>query len=263
MPWVFYAQARRYDAWNGRFVSKDSDKFIKITRPESFNQYLYCDNNPEKYIDPSGNMYYIFYIDQFDGEVDAEATNINDIFKSQVKTVRVSDTDDSGTNSFASKWNENITEDANIEGIIIYTHGEGDGLYGKPGRQLLSTDTIHQLNNTADIGSIVIIACDTAHDADKESWNLASAFSTRFEETVVVASNGNVWHEGDLYISRSGDTISGSNYTGEPLGWYGYYYKSDIIHYKYGKNYPDDFTKTPYTLDTLYLFADEVKAEKE
>ena len=79
---LYFAQARRYDAWNGRFVSKDSDKFIKITRPDSFNQYLYCDNNPEKYIDPSGNKYYIFTITG-DEAVNDEAFRMREMLAEQ------------------------------------------------------------------------------------------------------------------------------------------------------------------------------------
>jgi len=37
---LYYAQARRYDAVNGRFVSKDSDKYIRFSRPDSLNQYM-------------------------------------------------------------------------------------------------------------------------------------------------------------------------------------------------------------------------------
>jgi len=58
---LYYAQARRYDAVNGRFVSKDSDRYIRKMHPSSWNQYIYCDNNPEKYIDPSGNVYIIVW----------------------------------------------------------------------------------------------------------------------------------------------------------------------------------------------------------
>lgn len=55
---LYFAQARRYDVENGRFVSEDKvngSAFIPIT----INAYLYCRNHPLKYIDPSGNIYII------------------------------------------------------------------------------------------------------------------------------------------------------------------------------------------------------------
>lgn len=55
---LYFAQARRYDAGTGRFVSEDRVKgnaYIPIT----INTYLYCRNHPMKYIDPSGNVYII------------------------------------------------------------------------------------------------------------------------------------------------------------------------------------------------------------
>ena len=50
---VYYAQARRYDAGTGRFVSEDKIKG-DLSTPYTLNQYIYCWNNPEKYIDLNG-----------------------------------------------------------------------------------------------------------------------------------------------------------------------------------------------------------------
>ena len=55
---LYFAQARRYDARAGRFVSEDNIKGNAYS-PMTINPYLYCRNHPLKYIDPSGNVYII------------------------------------------------------------------------------------------------------------------------------------------------------------------------------------------------------------
>jgi len=55
---LYFAQARRYDPETGRFVSEDRFKG-NITAPHTLNPYVYCNNQPYKYIDPSGNVYII------------------------------------------------------------------------------------------------------------------------------------------------------------------------------------------------------------
>lgn len=52
---LYYAQARRYDAGAGRFVSEDRERYRRFRWPKTLNQYIYCENNPTVYIDPSGN----------------------------------------------------------------------------------------------------------------------------------------------------------------------------------------------------------------
>jgi len=50
---LYYAQARRYDAVNGRFVSEDKIKG-NLYIPISINAYVYCYNQPINYIDLDG-----------------------------------------------------------------------------------------------------------------------------------------------------------------------------------------------------------------
>jgi RHS repeat-associated protein len=49
-----YAQARYYSGEQGRFVSKDIDKFIQVIDSGTLNQYGYCQSNPINYFDPMG-----------------------------------------------------------------------------------------------------------------------------------------------------------------------------------------------------------------
>jgi RHS repeat-associated protein len=50
---LYYFGARWYDASLGRFISEDPLKGSMIS-PQSQNPYVYCMNNPLRYIDPSG-----------------------------------------------------------------------------------------------------------------------------------------------------------------------------------------------------------------
>ena len=50
---TYYAQAREYDAWSGRFTGEDVVKG-SVYFPISINRYLYCQNQPINYIDLNG-----------------------------------------------------------------------------------------------------------------------------------------------------------------------------------------------------------------
>ncbi|SET55925.1 cellulose binding domain-containing protein [[Clostridium] polysaccharolyticum] len=52
---LYYAKARYYDAENGRFLSVDCYQG-DTQNPASLNSYIYVQNNPHKYIDPSGHI---------------------------------------------------------------------------------------------------------------------------------------------------------------------------------------------------------------
>ena len=50
---MYYLRARYYDPNIGRFTSLDI-KEGEISNPLDMNRYVYCRNNPIKYVDPSG-----------------------------------------------------------------------------------------------------------------------------------------------------------------------------------------------------------------
>ncbi len=55
---LIYAGARYYDPQIGRFITPDS--FIQSPEdPQSFNRYAYARNNPIRFVDPSGNFWWI------------------------------------------------------------------------------------------------------------------------------------------------------------------------------------------------------------
>ena len=52
---TYYAQAREYDAWSGRFTGEDVVKG-SVTYPETLNAYGYCWGNPVNYVDRDGEF---------------------------------------------------------------------------------------------------------------------------------------------------------------------------------------------------------------
>ena len=50
---MLYLRARHYDPQTGRFISLDTEKG-SIQNPMDMNRYVYCRNNPLKYVDPTG-----------------------------------------------------------------------------------------------------------------------------------------------------------------------------------------------------------------
>ena len=52
---LYYAQARRYDAKTGRFISRDMIKG-NISQMQSQNEYAYCLGNPLMYVERDGRV---------------------------------------------------------------------------------------------------------------------------------------------------------------------------------------------------------------
>lgn len=52
----YYAMARYYDPYLGRFLSRDPENFDPAGSPALINRYIYCTNNPLSYKDPSGRI---------------------------------------------------------------------------------------------------------------------------------------------------------------------------------------------------------------
>ena len=52
---LIYLRARYYDPADGRFLTSDT-VFGDLTNPLTQNRYVYCNNNPVIYVDPSGHI---------------------------------------------------------------------------------------------------------------------------------------------------------------------------------------------------------------
>ena len=72
---MIYLRARYYDPKIGRFTSHDIEEG-EISNPLDMNRYVYCRNNPVKYVDPSGESYTNTIVDNGNGNYTV-TTNIN------------------------------------------------------------------------------------------------------------------------------------------------------------------------------------------
>lgn len=52
---LYYLKSRYYSPTLGRFLTKDSTKYIKLIDPQTLNLYTYSNNNPINFVDPDGN----------------------------------------------------------------------------------------------------------------------------------------------------------------------------------------------------------------
>ena len=60
---LYYFGSRYYDSEIGRFITRDN-RFGRKSIPQSFNRYIYCLNNPLKYVDPDGKENASWLFDQ-------------------------------------------------------------------------------------------------------------------------------------------------------------------------------------------------------
>jgi RHS repeat-associated protein len=58
----YYARARYYDPYTGRFLSRDPADFEYDKVPIAINRYLYCGNYPLGYVDPSGRFFWALFL---------------------------------------------------------------------------------------------------------------------------------------------------------------------------------------------------------
>ena len=58
---LYYFGARYYDPDSGRFTTRDT-VFGHLNDPQSQNRYVYCLNNPHKYVDPDGKRALTFSV---------------------------------------------------------------------------------------------------------------------------------------------------------------------------------------------------------
>jgi len=54
---LFYVFARYFDSQIGRFVSLDI-RFGEVDNPQTINRYIYCGNNPIRFVDPTGEGWF-------------------------------------------------------------------------------------------------------------------------------------------------------------------------------------------------------------
>jgi len=253
---LYYAQARRYDAVNGRFVSKDSDRYVRFSRPDSLNQYMYCLNNPIKYIDVTGNDIYIITLEEFkhgySGEgyennteevkqayIDYYAQQGIDVEEPEVHYIEVHNNEE-----FINQWNtwKPGNDPNNIDILIIEIHGTPYSLeYSRDAynTEFMTVDDLKNLDGNKDYEYILMLSCNAGYyDASNE--NLAMVITGKTNNAYVLASDGTVYH-GDFTNIQYGDgykSLPDSWYQGykgdaeseiDNLGWLIYYINNEEI----------------------------------
>jgi len=202
---LYFAQARRYDAANGRFVSKDSDRYIRFSRPDSLNQYMYCYDSPLKYLDPSGNDCYYFYLPEWKDEAENDRKQIADYYgidESQVHLVPIENNQDlqyawdqmgvGGPDGLYGPNKEEI-KDPNIDLVVINTHASGQYewlSYGDYSDDTFTSNEVNQLVNK-DVDLLILYGCNAGH-YDHVGTNSASQFCNVINGGYVLAADGTV-----------------------------------------------------------------------
>ena len=231
---LYYAQARRYDADTGRFISEDKIKGNGYF-PTTINEYLYCRNHPMRYIDPSGNDCYIFYSEGSKSNAKKEKKQLKKQYGlkgSQVHLIEVSSNDE-----FGEAWNYSMGmedgEEVSIDAVSIFLHGNTEQLQYKRSiskeDDRLSGDVIQGLDEK-DMNILVIYGCN-AGNLDYADTNPASEFSKRVNGAPVLASDGTVyifkwWQDPDYNKRISRDDFIYKKSSGDRAnkGWIIYQY---------------------------------------
>jgi len=201
---LYYAQARRYDAVNGRFVSKDSDRYIRFSRPDSLNQYMYCYDSPLRYVDPSGNDCYYFYLPEWEYEAENDRKQIAEYYgidESEIHLVPIENNQD-----FQYVWdqmgvggpdglygpNKEEIKDPNIDLVVINTHASGadEWLSYESSDDHFTSNEVKQLVNK-DVELLILYGCNAGH-YDHIGTNPASQFCDVVNGGYVLAADGAV-----------------------------------------------------------------------
>jgi len=153
---------------------------------------MYCYDSPLRYIDPSGNDCYYFYLPEWKDEAERARKNLAvyyGIDESEVHLIEVTD-----NQSFMDGWNNMGTENGqpvDIDMVVVDTHADPYGFdYGKNSKDELDAYDVQGLGDK-DIDTIVLLGCNAGH-LDYEDDNMAATFATKYEDTLVVASDGTV-----------------------------------------------------------------------
>lgn len=232
---LYFAQARRYDAGAGRFVSEDKVKGNAYL-PVTINAYLYCRNQPLKYVDPSGNDCYYFYLPEWKNEAKNDRRQLAEAYGldyPQVHLVEVTD-----NQSLTDAWNAMGIENGSIvqiDAVVINTHGNEENLaYKRSGGESFTGIKIQALEDK-NMGVLILYGCNAGH-ADFVGTNPASVFSQKVNGAPVLASDGTVYSGWTIfnwkdrkYDSRADDTfedivLNGMGIERDNDGWLIYQY---------------------------------------
>lgn len=203
---LYFAQARRYDARTGRFVSEDRIKGNAYI-PMSINAYLYCRNQPLKYVDPSGNDCYYFYLPEWEDEAINDQIELSQFYGldvSEVHLIKVTDNE-----SLTNGWNamgevNGITVE--VDAVVINTHAAPTELgFRISGGDYFTVNEIRALDDK-EMGALILYGCNAGH-TDYQTNNVAVEFSRKINGAPTLASDGTVYSDWQnisyVYISKN------------------------------------------------------------
>lgn len=221
---LVYLRARMYDSETGRFMSEDPAK-------AEFNWYVYCHNNPIKYIDPTGLDVYYFVNTEFKKEADKDQKKLANLYD---EPVHVLETD--SRESFIEEWNKMGSwdgEDVNVSLVVINMHGSPGSISPNPSGDTGSIRTADMENGTLIpkyIDNILCLGCNSGH-FDHRYSSLMNKMLVKNVVKSVIASDGTV-------TSRSvfGNYKSKGDKTFVSYLWSGKKYRDNMGFVKYTKN---------------------------
>lgn len=138
---LYFAQARRYDAQSGRFVSEDKVRGFAVL-PYTLNHYTHCWGNPENFVDVDGNLPMPISVgldvieDNFSSPSSVGSTVIDGIYSS----VEVLAERNTHMPEFRTYFNSKGTKMVSISNSANY-HGGRGGVRSVSEAKLLNPDT--------------------------------------------------------------------------------------------------------------------------
>ena len=183
---------REYSSFLGRFLSRDRDRYLNPSRPETLNLYQYCYNNPVIWVDPEGTDCYIFYKDESKKHAETQRWQLARQYGydiSKVHMIRQSDAE-----SFKESWNAMGVENGetvSIDTVIIESHANPNVISDNKNFRMSRAD-IRSLDNK-DMDNLILEGCNTGH-LDHKNSNVASEFARKVNGAPVLAADGTVYY---------------------------------------------------------------------
>lgn len=202
--------ARTYMPQIGRFLQKDSEKYIHSSIPQSVNLYTYCLNNPILFVDPDGNDCYYFYMPGYEDMARKDQERLAALYGYSIDQVHLVEI--STRQELVDGWNQMGTEGGkpvSIDTVVIMTHADPYEMGFEGANSIgISTEDIRNLFHEQSIeDQLILYGCNAGHN-DYHGENIGSEFSRKTNGAPVLASDGTVYFDRDTCIYSPGNDES-------------------------------------------------------
>ena len=184
--------SREYSSSVGRFLSRDKDRYLNPTRPETLNLYQYCYNNPVVWVDPEGTDCYIFYKEDSKEHSYTQRRQLAKQYGYDISKVHMIPQTDA--QSFEDSWNAMGVENGevvSIDTVIIESHSNPNVISDNQNFRM-STSDIRRLEKK-DMDNLILEGCNTGH-LDHRNDNVAAEFARKTNGAPVLAADGTVYY---------------------------------------------------------------------